>query len=74
MKLEYVNEKGDRTFVGDADSVDEALGIIQDWCRINWFQSFYIRWSEFSDHYWFDFGSYSCFFELVKGLDKAQVV
>ena len=74
MKLEWLDRKGDRTFVGNADSVDQALDMIGDWCKDHNFQSFYVRWCEFSDHYWFDYGSHTCFFELAKGLDKAQIV
>lgn len=72
MKLEYVDAKGNRTYVGDASRVDEACAIITDWCRNSCFRSYYIRCAEFSDHYWFDFGSHTCFFELVK--NKAKIV
>ena len=72
MRLEYVDRIGDRTHVGDADTIDEALNLIADWCYKNKFKSYYVRWAEFSDHYWFDFGSHTCFFELVK--NRAKIV
>lgn len=74
MRLDRVDENSNRTFVGNANSVDEALGMIMGWCHKNHTKVFYIRWSEHQDHFWFDYGSHTCFFELMKKLDKTQVV
>ena len=67
MKLYFSNSRGERRLIGEPNSSEESMKIIQQFCDERNFKIYYVRtWVTPDDEKWFDVGSYVDFFILTE--------
>lgn len=67
MKLYFLNRYDKRVFIADVEGYSEADDEICDYCSVRNYKIPYVRlWDEGNER-WYDVGSHTEFFILVKG-------